>query len=361
MDFLRRILPEPVKSTLRPARRFYDRLIGQRRRLRHDLWQNYAYDARRYWSHAALSRREHSRANLQALITMDAHRIEKGLSLANSRSWFGPNAVANLLANIRKYVACFGADATAKLGVDTLLAYYRLHQDRGLSDERLWTAIEELAPLQRQSGCESELGGVIPITRAEIHAHGKLDIEPFLKSRHSIRHFDPQPVDLALIQRAVALAISTPSVCNRQPWKVHVFPDRQRKEKLLGMQNGNRGFNEEINVLLVVTGDLQCFATIGERNQAWIDGGMFSMSLVLALHSLGLGTCCLNWSVAKEADEELRRFVGLPESEVVIMFIAVGHIPEQLTVARSTRKALEEVMVVEHGGGISPTTTSPSL
>jgi nitroreductase len=44
---------------------------------------------------------------------------------------------------------------------------------------------------------------------------------------------------------------------------------------------------------------------------------------------------------------QLRKLIRLPESEVVIMIIAVGHIPEKLMVARSARKPLEEVLFFE--------------
>ena len=75
------------------------------------------------------------------------------------------------------------------------------------------------------------------------------------------------------------------------------------------------------------------------------------MSLVYALHSLGLGSCCLNWCVEKETDQKLRRITGIAESEAVIMMIGVGHLPEKLVVARSMRKSLETILVKGHIGG----------
>jgi nitroreductase len=347
---LRKIIPEPIKAVLRPAQRFFHMLIGPRRHLRQTLWHNFEYDAVRFWRHAALVRNNLSQANLRALLTMDSHRIEKGLTLSNPRQWFGKEAVGALLTNLREYLSCFGPDETTTIAVDSLSAYYRFHVAQGLDDELLLAQVRELDGTGQQGECVSERGGVLPITRTEIHAAGKIDLRHFLATRHSIRHFDSKSVDQNLISQAVAMAITTPSVCNRQAWKVYVFRDKVQKQEILFLQDGNRGFREEIDVLLVVTCDLQCFASVGERNQAWIDGGMFSMSLVLALHSLGLGTCCLNWSVTKEVDEQLRAMIALSESEVIVMFIAVGHIPKTLTVARSTRKLLDEVMVVKSSG-----------
>jgi nitroreductase len=232
--------------------------------------------------------------------------------------------------------------------MDVLTAYCQFHRQQRFPMAALESAVRELtAHGQPEVRCLGQAGGILAITRAEIHAAGKVDIESFLTSRHSIRHFDDRSVAEELIQRAVSLAISTPSVCNRQAWKARVFKDPKHKKVILDLQNGNRGFGEQIDTLIVVTCDLQSFMSVGERNEAWIDGGMFSMSLVLALHSVGLGTCCLNWSVRQEQDRELRDTIAVPEAEVIVMLIAVGHIPERLSVARSARKPLNDVLFWE--------------
>ena len=67
------------------------------------------------------------------------------------------------------------------------------------------------------------------------------------------------------------------------------------------------------------------------------------MSLIYSLHSLGLGTCCLNWSVEKETDAQLRKITNIPASENIIMLIAVGHLPDEFEVAISQRLPLDEV------------------
>jgi nitroreductase len=171
--------------------------------------------------------------------------------------------------------------------------------------------------------------------------------KPFFERRYSIRQFAPDDVDMCLIEKAVVMAQKTPSVCNRQSAKVYVFSQQEDKQKVLSYQNGNRGFGDQASKVLIVTSDLQHFMSVGERNQCWIDGGMFSMSLVYALHSLGLGTCCLNWSVESQVDQALREAVGIPESEAVMMMLAVGHLPDKLKVAQSPRKNIKDVMVVK--------------
>src|SRR3546814_20513526 len=86
---------------------------------------------------------------------------------------------------------------------------------------------------------------------------------------------------------AVELALHSPSVCNRQASYVYCLQSREIIDRALSLQNGNRGFGHEIPCLLILCTDLSAFDTAGERYQHWIDGGMFSMSLVWALHALG--------------------------------------------------------------------------
>lgn len=105
----------------------------------------------------------------------------------------------------------------------------------------------------------------------------------------------------------------------------------------LRWQPGNRGFGHLASRALVVTVDLQAFSGPGERNQAWVDGGMFAMSLLYALHSLGYGACPLAWSQRSSFDRQARAALGIPPNEVIIMMIAVGTLPERFRVAVSQR------------------------
>jgi nitroreductase len=89
---------------------------------------------------------------------------------------------------------------------------------------------------------------------------------------------------------------------------------------------------------------LDIWLAIGERNQPWIETGMFAMSLIYALHAMGLGTCCLNWSVEPEKDEALKRDLDLPESFAIGMMIAVGALPDEILVAESRRVSLDQIL-----------------
>ena len=77
------------------------------------------------------------------------------------------------------------------------------------------------------------------------------------------------------------------------------------------------------------------------------------MSLIYALHSKGLGTCCHNWSKEHAIDRKFKAFLGMPQSETIILALAVGNLPDEIQVAQSCRKPLGEVLVKYARTGIS--------
>jgi nitroreductase len=188
----------------------------------------------------------------------------------------------------------------------------------------------------------AELGGVKLPTR--ITAEDGLAFKRVITSRSSIRWFDGNAaIDSKLIEDATSLAISTPSVCNRQTWRVHSYTGEEI-QKLLECQNGNRGFGQQIPMLLVVTSDLSYFTGPSERNQAWVDGGMFAMSLALALHSIGLGSVCLNWCTNNKQDKALRSISGISDEERIIMLIGVGYPRFDIPIPYSIRRPYDTVL-----------------
>jgi nitroreductase len=112
------------------------------------------------------------------------------------------------------------------------------------------------------------------------------------------------------------------------------------------VQGGARGFGENAGVLMVVASNLHCFFGPHERRQAWIDGGLFAMSLLYSLQSLGLGSCPLHCSFRPRQERAFRKLTGIPASEALIMAIAAGQMPERTKVTTSARRPLDEVLVM---------------
>ncbi|MFT3802102.1 MAG: nitroreductase family protein [Burkholderiaceae bacterium] len=287
-----------------------------------------------------------SRRNLRAKITEAFHNIEKGLSLPAPRPGFGAQAIDNLLSLCDAYAARYSADERVLYAArDVLREYQRFNEAAGHPDyphrRRLDAFVNRL-----RGGGDQRYGGVRPMSRASVAAAIDGVRTEFFLQRHSVRQFSGEPVDLALIDEAVRIALKAPAVCNRQYSRIVVVADPDRIGEALRMQGGARGFADAVDKLIVVTTPASQFWAAEERNQPWIDGGLFAMSLLLGLHAQGLGTCCLNWSKDNARTARMRRFLDLDEDELIVMMIAVGHLPDTFQVAYSHRVPPSECMRV---------------
>lgn len=167
--------------------------------------------------------------------------------------------------------------------------------------------------------------------------------ESFFFSRYSLREYKEELVSEEVIKRAVLLAMKSPSVCNRQAWHVYHTIDPIVKAAALKYQAGNRGFGHKIPNLIVIAIDLKAFMPGQEHYQHWIDGGLFSMSLIYSLHSLGVASCCLNWSQTPANDKLLRSLVNIKQEHTIVMMLAVGWPEEENKVCVSARRPINEI------------------
>lgn len=312
------------------------------------LTSNSLYDFNRFNRWSSADGKQSLKEHYRAWIIADYHKIEKALAFSNPRTGFGKVVLIRLIEHADFYVHQYGADETILAAADVLLSYQEFHDSKQAAPAV--AGLPEKASQWKERGQDASVencrtGGVIECTREQIHARGKMDLSQFFFSRHSIRQYAPEEIDPACVDEAVRMAQRTPSVCNRQSPKVYVYLDPKERQQVIQCQKGNAGFGDQATGVLVVTADTRAYFSVGERYQPWIDGGMFAMSLVYALHSLGIGSCCLNWSVEKAADRNLRKVTNIPDSECVIMMISIGHLPDKFVVAQSHRKPLDKVRI----------------
>lgn len=315
------------------------------------LLPGHIYDYCRFFAYSGLNKSRDSQAERAARITLFYHQVEKGLSLASPRKGFGMAVIPALLDDVDSYFSEYGVIEPATTAVAALLGYLDFHERIGYETDSVRNRLSETLgkhhiPLEQ---ARLWLGGVLSISRTELSVARNAGFKRFFESRYSVRQFAGGVIPEADIRSAVETAQKTPSVCNRQSWRVHAFTDAKKMEQLLEIQSGSRGFGEQASLVLVITSELRSFLGVAERYQPWIDGGMFAMSMNLALHDLGYGSCCLNWSKEPAADKAMRSAINLPSSEQIIMLIVVGTLPDEFTVARSHRPSVDSCLVMHHG------------
>lgn len=301
------MLPDPLADWLR----HYTRPLRVQREFR--------ADAKRFSSYACFDERisqSMTPTALEALTIKDYHRIEKGLSLPIPKRPFGTAVSQRLDAALPMLLPGTDIEQSARTARDAL----RRWNDDGVIDD-------EVSPLVDHTPSSFAYG----------------DVERFFTSRHSVREFDPErPVSQEDLLLATSLAGRSPSVCNRQATRVRFAVNDVSKNTLLSFQNGNSGFGF-IPVVALITSDVRLFTGADERNQAWIDGGIFAQSLVLALHGLGLASCMLNMSLSNSAADSLRTAMSIGAHELLITQVAIGYPSRVHRRARSPRRAIREI------------------
>lgn len=291
----------------------------------------------------------HHQSNLQLTseLLFQFHKIEKGLVMPGPRRFFGQEpakAVINLL-NAWDLKGLPVDDPVYLGALETLHAYMnRLQSDSLDKDDKVLSHVQSFLishPTRTRLL-------VTPHPLASINADKVNNIYKFdelVSIRRSVRSFTSMEVPREIIKHAVGLAQLSPSACNRQPCRIYLITEEIKKNELLALQNGNKGFGHLIPALAVITSDSSAFFDASERHEPYVDGGLFSMTLMYALSAQGLATCCLNWCVSPSNDIALRNILPLVDSEVVIMLMAIGYPEPDVLVPRSARKSTENVLL----------------
>ena len=305
------------------------------------LWDNYLYDMKRYVRLSTFSHQLKRKQQLLSRITADSHVLEKGLSFENPKVDFGQAVALRLLGRLENYrQRKFEVhDIQFQSALQALKEYRDFRGREPFSCRSHNEQLVTLLPLLR----DSEEPAIREIKRDQYLKSAMGDFSELNRGRCSIRSFAKKSVPIETIQKAIEMAIRSPSVCNRQNSRVHILTSEKSKQAALACHVGSRGFGLFADKILVVCSDLGGFNHIGERNQAYIDGGLFSMTLMYGLQYQGLGCCPLNWSAPKERDLALREAISLPDEHSVIMLLAVGYLPDSLKTPRAARLTPEQI------------------
>jgi len=306
---------------------------------RREAKRAFRYDMAQFMANAGALHLDR-RAAARAEIVMAYHVLEKGLTMPRRRLGFGKGAAVHLANLVESFERRFGADPQVSHAVGVLRAYRELHRE--------WPE-----PMPRLDAFLAARGDVPSaaephVSRAAFFAAKDAPFPAFAASRHVCRHF-AGPVPGETVEKAVEIAATAPSACNRQPARVHVVDDPALRDRLFALQGGARGFGADADKALVVTADLSSVRWAWERHDCYVNGGIFVLNLCYALHHLGVAHCILHWSVPPETDRAAHELLGIPANEAIVQVIACGAPPEEFDVAASPRLAASEILAW-HGG-----------
>ena len=311
----------------------------------YDFVDSYLYDIWRYWHHSQAFARFRSRITARAYLLMSVHGLEKGLALQERRPGFGKAKCRDILAEALRFQQLFGPDPVCLYVKEVVGRVIEYHVETGHTDASLVAQFQSIKDAIRQSEATfDEHGGLRLVQKQEVADSLPSNAFQFFATRYSVRQFAAGEIPESSIREAVRIAQRSPSVCNRQSCHLHYSTDPVVIAQTLAHQNGAGGFGDKAAAVFVVTSELGAFNRAGERNQGYVDGGIFSMTFALGIHALGFGTCFLNWSKTAREDRKLRRTLKIPDSEIIITLLVAGCLRDEFAVAASPRLPTDEVL-----------------
>jgi len=279
-------------------------------------------------------------------LTLSYHIIEKGLTMPVPRPGFGKKVVISLVNSILKFENLHlpTNELEFRQAVSTLKEYDEFHKSINFE---LDSDVNEKLNLVVQKFNDVEGIQQIHTNRKEYFCKIYKSFDEFCYSRYSVRNYTDEEVPIEVFYECIDMAQKSPSFCNRQPSRIYIIKTPEKKNGILELQNGNRGFGHLADTLLVITSLISTTKDIHERNENHLNGGMFSMTLLNALHFKKIGACSLNWSVSKDKDLKLRQLLDIPNNEVVLLVISCGYVPDEFAVASSPRKSAQDITKIQ--------------
>lgn len=314
--------------------------LGLRHVLKVVLYSFYLLPDYWYWFKRDLLQSDlfsNEKSDLSGLMVI-SHVLEKGITMPGRKMGFGYDRVREIIRRCHHAISKYSEKhVEIQSTLKDLEQYQQIHDSAGFE-----------LPADIKEGISSLLTYKITDTVScfestpqELFKATK-DFSEFAHSRHTVRWYSEEHVDKALLIKAVELAMTAPSACNRQSTRVYIIDTKEKIASALHLQNGNRGFGHLADKLLLITSDMK-YWSFKMRNSAFLDAGIFSMNLLYALHHYEIAACTLNAHLTIKKRKELQMLVGYSESEMPMVFIAIGKAPERFMVAGSQRLDTDQI------------------
>ncbi len=271
------------------------------------------------------------------LLRRNIHRIEKGLVMPKRRPCFAKEYIGETVDFYQKCVGQCSAEflpPEIAWSRDVLFSYFGTVDSDPLVDK----AKETFFGLAK----EKDLSQSIPYLRGEdISSVSYDDLQRLVHQRKSVRVFLQKPVPRDLVDKALRIAAMSPSSCNRQPMHYRIYDEPELCREMALLPLGAKGFGDNIPMVCALTGDLSAYFYERDRHSIYVDGCLSAMLFMLALETVGLASCPLNWAEIDALDRKFAKKIGIAKHERAIMFIAIGYPDPKGRVAFSEKKDLE--------------------
>lgn len=267
-----------------------------------------------------------------ALLRRNIHRIEKGLIMKPRRDIFAEGFILETVKCYEKAIkSSVLANTEKKWATDVLDEYFKVVGSSQITDNA-----KKIYIIARKD--TSNLGQITPVfpnntsnfipypfQNLPSSSINFEDLKKLFIRRRSVRWYQEKAVPLELIQKAANIASFAPSACNRQPYRFLFCNHKQKTIAIADCAMGTTGFSENLPAIIAIVGDLSAYPAERDRHVIYIDGSLAAMQLMLALETLGLSTCPINWPDIQDREEKIREVIKLKDYERIVMLMAVGY------------------------------------
>ena len=276
---------------------------------------------------------------------MNTHTLEKGLSHFELRP-FGRQKIRTIIDLMKKQTDFENYERLFSFinGINSLREYKKVYEEHKWTDNPEYKEVSEF--LSNFGKIIDQKTGAYVMTKEELKNDYDINYKKFIKSRHSTRNYKNKRLKMEDIKKAIEMAKYSPSACNRQFIKVHYYHKGKMRQNVIDYSIGKGGIYLEGVNTFIITFDTNGLTGKGERNQGYFNAGLFATNFVNALHSLGIGTCFIQFSNSVEEEEKLKKMNKIPSNERIAVILFAGYYDEKSIFCVSPRKNFEEYFIL---------------
>lgn len=305
------------------------------------LENEYLFDEEFYKKHNMAAEEDLNRLGYSLIF--HTHTLEKGLSHFDLRP-FGKQKVESIMNILNKELKYENHEKHFSFinGLNSLREYKKVYEEHKWTDKEEYKKVSDF--IKNYENVPEQKTGAYVLTSEELKKDYNIDYKKFIKSRHSTRNYKNQELKIEDIKEAIEMAKYTASACNRQFIKVHYYPSGEMRQNVIKYAVGKGGLYLEGVNTFIITFDVNGLNGKGERNQGYFNAGLFSTNFINALHSLGIGTCLIQFSNSVKEEETLKQLNQIPSYERVAVILFAGYYDDKSIFCVSPRKDVDDYL-----------------
>ena len=285
---------------------------------------------------AGIELNKRDQANLFNL-RRNIHRIEKGLSYENVKEVFAESYILETVQYLEIDARLNYIDTETRQWCEAVLnVYFNVCGNSA--------TIETARKRYKNLNLENKYPDRVPYlcnTRPQLSVDYDALYNLALR-RRSVRFYTSKTVESTVVEKALKLALQSPSACNRQSFKYLFFNQPEIVREISLIPGGVAGYS--IPSVVVLIGSYRGYFDERDINAPVIDASLSAMAFLFALETLGLSSVCINWPNLLDREEKIRRVIHLESDEFVIMLIGIGYPDSSGKIPYSAKRPVNEVL-----------------